>query len=510
MDSSPPTPALPAVRQRRWLALGALALAFVAYAVLLGYHMGAYAGGSDSSGYLNNARLLRKGLVHVPRRTIDGLSPETLSAYAYVPLGFSPVGQRDMVPTYPIGLSLLMVALSPITGASAAPHVVMWLHALLGIILMFALARLAGLSLTATTLGALLLGACPLYLYISLQAMSDTPALVWTTAAVYFAWRSQRAAPWALAAGVSVAVAVLVRPTNLLILAPVAVCLGFAWRRWLGLALGGAPGAVLLGVFNHALYGKILTTGYGDVGSAFSLKFAPLSLGNYIQWLPVLLTPGLLLALAAPWAMPRGQRRFLAVLASWILAYVGFYTFYYHTHETWWYLRFVLPAFPAIILAMLFTGRAIAARWPARAAGATAVLIAVGVLGWDGWWARHFHALDSGRGEAVYPQAITWARAHLPPNAVIAAMQTSGALLYYSNFTFIRWDTLSENKFATVAAACTASGRPFYAMLLPFEIEDQGALARMPGRWTQVGTVDNRYGHVTMFKWEPPSPAEAR
>jgi len=510
MDSSTPSPALPAVHQRRWLALGLLAFAFAAYAVLLGFHMGAYAGGSDSSGYLNNARLLRKGLVHVPRRAIEGLPPEALSAYAYVPLGFSPVGQRDMVPTYPIGLSLLMVAVAPVTGVSMAPHAVMLLHALLGVVMMFALARLVGLSPTAATLGAVLLAASPLYLYISLQAMSDTPALVWTTAAVYFAWRSQRSAGWALAAGFSVAVAVLVRPTNLLVLAPVAVCLGLDWRRWLWLGLGGAPGAVLLGIFNHALYGKILTTGYGDVGSAFSQAFAPLSLRNYLQWLPVLLTPGLVLAVGALWILPRGQLRLLVVIVTWIFTYVGFYTFYYHTHETWWYLRFILPAFPAIILAMLFTGRTIAAQWSARTAGVAAIAVAIGVLAWDGLWTRHFHALDSGRGESVYPQAITWAREHLPADAVIAAMQTSGALLYYSNFTFIRWDSFSENRFSSVTAACVAAGRPFYAMLMPFEIEDQHALARMPGHWSQVGSVDNRYGHVTILKWDPMPPAQTR
>ena len=32
-------------------------------------------------------------------------------------------------------------------------------------------------------------------------------------------------------------------------------------------------------------------------------------------------------------------------------AMFGLYAFYYHTSEEWWYLRFVVPAFPALVLA---------------------------------------------------------------------------------------------------------------------------------------------------------------
>jgi hypothetical protein len=492
-----------AAPSRRRFFLGGLGIALAAYAILLGFYMGAYAGGSDSSGYLNNARLLRSGHVRVPRRFIEGLPPENLkSSFAYVPLGFSPVGQRDMVPTYPIGLSLLIAGLSSVTGTSAAPHVTMWLHALLGVILMFAFAREVGFPVGTAAFGALLLALSPLYLYLSLQAMSDMPALVWTMAAVYFAWRSRKHDRWALAAGVAVAIAVLVRPTDILILAPVAVCLGLSARRWLWLGLGGAPGALFLALFNLALYGKMLTTGYGDVGSAFSREYASLSLAHYVRWLPVLLTPGLGLALVAPWVMGRTRPRLLAVMALWILLFTGFYTFYYHTHEKWWYLRFVLPAFPPAILAMLFAGQALASRWPARIAAGVGVLLAVAVVAWDGAWTRHFDALAIGRGESVYPQLVAWSRSHLPANAVIASMQASGALLYYSKFTFIRWDYLPAADFSLVAGACMAAGRPLYALLRPYDL-DQHALDHMPGHWTQVGFVDSPYGNSTIWKWEP-------
>ena len=44
------------------------ALGLLIYALFLAHYMGAYAGGSDQSGYLNNARLLEQGRVITPMR----------------------------------------------------------------------------------------------------------------------------------------------------------------------------------------------------------------------------------------------------------------------------------------------------------------------------------------------------------------------------------------------------------------------------------------------------------
>ncbi|MDB6093836.1 MAG: hypothetical protein JWM32_1398 [Verrucomicrobia bacterium] len=465
--------------------LAALAL----YGIILAAYLGAYAGGSDSSGYLNNARLAREGRMHLPQRTIEGLPPSSLPTFAYVPLGFLPVQENEMVPTYPIGLSLLVVGVSQVTGWDAAPAVTVWLHGMLGVVLMYALGRAFGFAPPASALGAVLLGASPLYLFCSLQAMSDTPALVWTALAIYFAWRSRERDAWAVAAGFAVAIAVLVRPANLLVLVPLALCLGGSWRRWLGLALGGLPGAVFLAAFNARLYGKIFTTGYGNVAGAFGWENVPLVLRNGAQWMPVLLTPALLLVLALPWCASQSTRRLVWVLTSWIAVFVGFYLFYFHTSEHWWYLRFFLPAFPPLILGMLWVGRAVLAARLERHARAALVLAVVFVVAWDGWWIERQGTLKIGRDERVYLQVSRWAQTHLPANAVIACLQASGAFLYYTDFTVLRYDTLKDRAtLGRIERACAAAGRPIYATLFPFEMRD--ALERaMPGRWTQVGVT---------------------
>lgn len=97
------------------------------------------------------------------------------------------------------------------------------------------------------------------------------------------AWRSQRDPRWAVLAGVALALAVLTRPTNILALAPVAVCLGASPRRWLWLIAGGAPGATLLGYFNFAAYGSAITTDYGDARSLFGLRNVPSALWHYLR-----------------------------------------------------------------------------------------------------------------------------------------------------------------------------------------------------------------------------------
>jgi hypothetical protein len=61
-------------------------LAVILYAMILARYMGACAGASDSSGYLNNARMLAAGRVTIPMRLVPGLDPATRPVYL-LPLG---------------------------------------------------------------------------------------------------------------------------------------------------------------------------------------------------------------------------------------------------------------------------------------------------------------------------------------------------------------------------------------------------------------------------------------
>jgi hypothetical protein len=503
MDSSPSSnrwrAAIPGLFSRASLLP---ALGFLLYALLLARHMGACAGGSDSSGYLNNARLLAHGHVAIPQRLMPGLPPDALPSYTLVPLGFIPNADRvTMTPTYPVGLSVLVMAASGLVGWHLGPGLVMGVQALLGLWLVYRLAHAAGLETGWAWLAALLLAVSPLYLFMSLHLMSDMPALVWVTAAVLCAWESRARPRLALAAGAALAVAVLVRPSNVLAGVAVALALGFAVRRWLLLIAGGLPGAVFWAFYNKAAYGKFFATGYVGLLSEFGRVYAPGTLLHYAIWLPVLLTPLVLLSLGLPFLWRR-QPVWTPLLGAWALVFLVPYLFYSHTHEAWWYLRFLLPAFPPLIVAALLVTRALLVRFRPSFRVWWLAIAGVSIVVYGQGWSHRLYAWSSGRGEKVYPEAAAWMQERLPANAVVATMQTSGALLYYTGFTFFRWDMIGPDEFQRIATACATAGRPLYAALFPFEVKDppwQAFGGHLTGHWTQIGAVRD----VSLWRYDP-------
>jgi 4-amino-4-deoxy-L-arabinose transferase-like glycosyltransferase len=521
MDSTVTTPIPPTRRSAsRITRIGwvLVVMAFAAYGVLLARHVGAYAGGSDSSGYMNHARLLALGRVHVAPRTIPGLAPTDVPDWLYSALGFRVASDgTGLVPTYPAGLPLWILAAAKVVGWAQAGNLVLWLHAMAGVGLTYAAARAFGLGQRASIVAAVVVAGSPVYLFMALQAMSDVPALVWTTAAVVAACRARERWRWAFAAGAAYGMAVLVRPTNALALVPIAIALSwppaangprptgepvlaFLARRWLAFGAGGLPCAILFALHSHAAYGKFITTGYGD-SAGLEWQWVGMTWRHYAHWLPLEFTPVVVAIVALP-LLVRRQAREVVILGTWVMVFAGFYSAYSCTHETWWYLRFLLPAAPALVIgALLVLQSWLRPRIPARVASLALCTAVVGAIAFDAHWDQKLFALDSGDGEKTYPTTAAWLQQHLPPNAVVAVMQNSGALFYYTDFVFVRWDALDPTSFAKVAAALKASGRPLYAALFPFEIDDQHAFRdHMPqGTWAKIGSVRE----VTIWRWSP-------
>ena len=502
MDLSPATTLPSPHRASLWLRV-LLLTGFVLYAAFLLRHLNACAGGSDTSGYLNSARLLATGQTTTPQAIPVGIDPEKFDWFTFIPLGFRPVPLGRMAPTYPIGLPLAVAAVAPAIGWRLAPNLVMLLSALATVALMLPLGRAAGLPLAWSAFGALILAASPLTSFMSVQLMSDIPATAATVMTFLCAWRSRTCRPWALLAGAVFALTVLIRPNSLILLLPLALCLGTDWRRWLLFSLGGLPGAVLQIGYNLSAYHDPLASGYGgDLATKFTFAIIPTTLAHYAHWLPTLLTPAGLFVVALPWLARRD--RFAWVLITWIVVSVAFYAAYWHTHETWWYLRFLLPAFPAAIIGGLWVLRLAwnhfaTARLQSVRVTRCLVAGAVGaVLLHSDFWHGRLNAALIGKGESVYLETFAWVRAHLPPDAILAAHQTSGALRYYTGFQLVRWDRLTPSRFALLVDAATASHRPIYAVLFPHEVAE-AFKENMPGSWLQIGAVR----HVSIWQWSP-------
>lgn len=120
------------------------------YVLFILWCSGPYAGGADSSGYLNHARLLARGRTTTSIRPISGLSMRRYSPWAFTPLGFTPAdgeGRADtLVPSYPAGLPLHLVLASWLVGWDQAPVLVNALAAAGGLLALYLLGLQLGLS----------------------------------------------------------------------------------------------------------------------------------------------------------------------------------------------------------------------------------------------------------------------------------------------------------------------------------------------------------------------------
>lgn len=399
-----------------------LALLFLAYAVVLIVHRVDVAGGSDSSGYLNEAKLWHRGPLIVK------LPPELPEARR--PLGFVRGPQPGtMVPSYPPGLPL-MLALLRAVGGEEAQFFLIPLFAAGAVLLLDRLGHELELSMGWSACAAATLALAPPFVFHAIQVMSDVAAAFWAIAAMLCAFRGAKDARFAALAGATLGVGVLVRPTQILLLPTIVVALGLRRRQLLALVAGGLPFAIAQLAISHHLYGSAFTTGYGSIFGELRWSYFPPRFVHYTFWLGALLSP-----LVFPLGFAGFRRR--AALALWFVPFFLFYCFY-GPYEFWWYTRFLLPAIPAMILGAAFVLR----RWPIP------LMLAVFALQLGICW--KFDVITFAYGERTYRAAARLAADRVPPGAIFVAMQESGSLYYYTGRFALRYDAITPQQFATL------------------------------------------------------------
>lgn len=414
------------------LAIAALTI----YAAILIAHRCGIAGGSDSSGYLNQARLWRSGTLSVP-----------VESEQHIPLGFvNGTRPQTMVPSYPPGLPLLMALLGDRGSAFLSP-----IAAVLCVLLVVRIAKDLGIDDERAMAAAAILALSPAFLFMAVQPMSDVVSTFWALLCVLCAIRGRDRTHFAIAAGVSFGIGVLVRPTHVLLLPAMIALLG--WRRLLPFMAGGVPFAAFQLILANHWYGSPFASGYGSISESLALRYFPTRFVHYSTSLAFLF----------PLAFPFGLLKRRAALWLWFAPFFLFYCFY-QPYETWWYTRFLLPAIPAVLL--------LAASF--RIPRAALLTIVVAIAATQLVTARHFHVLDVAKREAVYEHAATMAKRHVPRNATLLASQHSGSLLFYANRTALRFDLIDR----------APEQRPLYAVVSPNEILP--LQQRIPGPWTEI------------------------
>jgi hypothetical protein len=420
-------------------------------------HRSPHVGGADVYGYVSQADLWAHGALSYREPMLEEFD-WPFAHQAIPPIGYwAAQGATTVVPIFPPGLPLVLAAVQLVAGRWAVFSVVpvlaglaVWCTYLMG-------ARL--MNRTTGVAAALLLATSPVLMFYALIPMSDVPATAWWALVLALVTYDRRSA--ALAAGLAASAAVATRP-NLAPLAIVAMAplahraiTARAWRgpaahRLLWFAAGLLPGVLLVASLNARLFGGPFVTGQMLVNPPFSVEHAPLNLSHYFGWLLHIQTPIVLLAFAAPFVL-----RTCRVLAiSWLVfAAVTLlsYLFYVPT-EGWRWLRYLLPAFPAIFA---LGGAALVAGFDAYGRGVRVVgmAILVGLLSLRGVWLSHDEqVLDLQYAQEGYAAAGSFISSRLPAKAVFISVLHSGSIRYYSGRPTIRFDFIPPAEFDRVVA----------------------------------------------------------
>jgi hypothetical protein len=447
-----------APRDAVWLAAAVVLTIGIAW----GSHTAA---GADQFGYLSQAHQWRHLdlRIELPPNLLGPDSP--IDAWSLSPLGYRPSVNRDaIVPTYAPGLAILMALVMLVFGECATYFITPVCAAALVL-----LTDRVGRAITtrgASALAAVLMASSPTLLFMLMFPMSDIPTATFWMASLAASLAGERPRP--VLAGIAAGIATLIRP-NLVPLAIVpALVLLWRYRSWRTLFAYGAasaPFAIAVGLINAYLYGSPLASGYGSTDSLYSSSFIGPNLRNYSTWL--LESQGVLVfafvlallirifgrAAAGVWA----SAAFLVIVLASYLPYLVF--------EAWWYLRFFLPVFPLVFILTADAFRWVSDRFPARVAplvfgGLAAVMLYHSVA-----FAKQTEFYGLGEGDQRYVEVGLYARDHLPPNAVIFAMQHSGSVGYYSGRMTIRYDQMAGHRFPETLQLLRSRGYRPYVVL---------------------------------------------
>jgi hypothetical protein len=446
----------------------------IAAAVLIGgVRFGTFtASGSDPSGYVSESALWRTWQLTRPAPEWIEEAPWPDAARTAAPLGYMP-GPRPatQVPTYPAGLPLLMAAAHAAGGRDAeylvvpiAAALLVWSTYLLG-------ARLS--SPWGGLLAAGLLASSPPFLMWLVMPMGDIPvAACWTVALVA---AMSGSITGSAGAGIMVALAILIRPNLVPLVALVGVVISSGGsqdrgRRLFAFAAAAAVGPVVTGLINWRVYGSPFQSGYGSLTALYSIAFIGPNIQRYAAWFVSAQTIVPLVGLIAPFCSPqRVNRNIVAAIVIGMPALTLILYLPYTRFEDWSYLRFLLPAYPALFAGLAVVAANVAERWSRTRWVRPAVAVVVGLL-----VVRDLDysnaAMDLSRTEPRYKLAAA-AAAEAPPQTVFVSFQHSGSLRYYTGHDVLRWDLMDSRSIDAALDYLGERGHRLYWVGDPVERE---------------------------------------
>src|SRR4030095_9901417 len=183
------------------------------------------------------------------------------------------------------------------------------------------------------------------------------------------------------------------------------------------------------------------------------------------------------------------------MLLSWFGAFFLFYCFY-DIYDAWWYTRFIVPGYPALVLGAVLIARDLSEllrKWVSETNRARLkwviliVLVAV-TLSHERRYNRRFDTFSIDGSEEWYPASCRWWDKRCASKWLIASIQMSGAWKFYPNRPIVRWDWLRPEQWIEVKKHAAEKGDQWHAFLWSNEVEE--AQKRMGGKWTKLGMLD--------------------
>jgi hypothetical protein len=465
------------------------------------------ASGADAYAYVSQADLWLTGRLTVPVPIAEQVPwPRPLSTF--VPFGYAAVANQSAIASaVGPGLPLLMALMKAI-GGHAALFLVVPITAALLIWCTFAIGRQLGSS--SLGLGAAwLVATSPAFLTMVKEPMSDVPAAAFWALATWMVLDTSRLGT--ALAGLAAAIAILIRPN----LVPLAAVLGLwiLWRpqttagdrvRALAIFLAGVvPACLVIAWINHTLFGSPLASGYGTTDSLFSIDNVWTNVRRYGQWLAETQT------LIFPFGV-------LALLRTRLLAAIAIVTFaiyaFYIPFDAWWFLRLLLPAWPALAIgttALLAAGASQLPK-PLSRPVQVAALLALGV--YTAVTADRLQVFPDGEGERRYATVAQLVQQVTEPSSIILASIHAGPLRYYAGRDTMRFDLLDEAWLDRAVAWLTDQGRRPYFLIEDWErpiFEKRFAAMNPLGRLSLSPVLAYRAYQIpgTVYLFDPARPA---
>jgi hypothetical protein len=196
----------------------------------------------------------------------------------------------------------------------------------------------------------------------------------------------------------------------------------------------------------------------------------------------------------------RGRPLLALICAGAVAGYL-----FWNVFDAWWYLRFLLPAWPAIFLSTAWL-----LAWPTGRTLTKPAAVVLACVGFYGvWFAYRAGAFDFGEGDRRYATAARLVRSATPPNSIIISTQHSGSVRYYGGRMSLRYDWLSERWLDRSVEWLSLRG------VHPYILLDEGEIPEFKRRFANlnvlgqlnVAKVWEYYGSTHVILFDPLEPA---